>query len=492
MFVKRLIYRRPSLQPLIRHCSQANSTLNSQANSASEPTFDDDEDQKPPQKLKYRPQVKAVIDAKLTEDLSSKTIVARKHPGANQLKATLLPEHIAATFEKVIGDHPPKQLTKDAVFLDNYLKARHAPAEQHEIRSRMKAIQLEVEQKFNIDTSQLSEDDFRRYQKNVDAETKKILKSRVFAWKALEFDEYRSRMYLFARSAADYAAINACLKEIIRRDPNFRPASFFDFGSGVGTGTWAASNYWKNTIYEYFNVDSSGPMNDLAELILKGGDENKKISLKNVFYRQFLGAPTTSYDLVLSAFSLIELPNRKARLETLANLWARCSGYLVLIELGTNTGFKLIHEARSFITSLRDDDEQGEGYLFAPCPQEGLCPRFEDENDKSPCNFEVKYFPLPFFNQNEPRKDKFSYVIFKKNGKREDDPAVAWPRCVRPTIAKPRHTFCRICTKEGCLQEVVFTPGKHGKQAYQLGKRSRWGDQLPMELEVVQKDENKE
>lgn len=73
----------------------------------------------------------------------------------------------------------------------------------------------------------------------------------------------------------------------------------------------------------------------------------------------------TSYDVVLSAFSLIELPNRKARLETLANLWARCSGYLILIELGTNTGFKLIHEARKFITNLKEEG-QGDGYIFAP------------------------------------------------------------------------------------------------------------------------------
>lgn len=223
-----------------------------------------------------------------------KKLHPRKHPGTNQLKVMSLPEKILKTYEKVIGDHPSKKLSKDAQFLDNYLRARHAPTEQYELGSRIKDIQLEVEVKFNVDTSQLDENQLDRYRKAVDGETRKLLKSRVFAWKALEFDEYRSRMYLFARSAQEYAAIKAVMQEIIRRDPDFKPRSLLDFGSGVGTGTWAAASFWKDSIFEYFNVDSSAHMNDLAELVLKGGEENKQMALKNVYYRQFLGAPNVS------------------------------------------------------------------------------------------------------------------------------------------------------------------------------------------------------
>lgn len=55
-------------------------------------------------------------------------------------------------------------------------------------------------------------------------------------------------------------------------------------------GAWAASQLWKNTLYEYFLVDESSDMNDLSELILRDGNENKNMMLKNVFYRQFLPA----------------------------------------------------------------------------------------------------------------------------------------------------------------------------------------------------------
>lgn len=92
----------------------------------------------------------------------------------------------------------------------------------------------------------------------------------------------------------------------------------------------------------------------------------------------------------------------------------------------------------------------------------------------------------------KPKKERFSYIVLKKNGSKEQDLASQWPRLVRETLVKTRHTFCRLCTKEGNLQEVVITPGKHGKQAYQCARRSRWGDQLPMELEKLESDKKDE
>uniref|UniRef100_A0A336MME2 CSON003852 protein n=1 Tax=Culicoides sonorensis TaxID=179676 RepID=A0A336MME2_CULSO len=483
MFVRRAIFRRNLLQGLMRCSNGREQSTVPDNNPIDNKIIQEDELDNP--KLVYRPQVKAELDSNLQQKLLEKKIHPRKHSGANQIKVTSLPDKITDTFLKVIGDHPVKKICKDAQFLENYLKSRHIPAEQYELRSRIKDIQMEVELKLNVDKSKLDDDEIERYKKVVDKQTEKLLKSRVFAWKALDYDEYRARMYLFARSVQEYAAIKAVFQEIRRRDPEFKPRSFLDFGSGVGTGTWAVTKFWSDSIYEYYNVDSSGHMNDLAELILKDGDENKQIPLKNVYYRQFLGAPNTSYDLVLSAFSLIELPNRKTRLETLANLWARTSGYLVLLELGTNTGFKLIHEARKFITSLNSEGDT-QGYIFAPCPQESTCPRYATD-EGTPCNFQIRYFPLPFYNIANPRNDRYSYIVFKKNGSRDQDPASNWPRLVRETLIKPRHVFCRMCTKDGNLQEVVFTAGKHGKPVYQCAKRSRWGDQLPLNLQTIEK-----
>lgn len=54
-----------------------------------------------------------------------------------------------------------------------------------------------------------------------------------------------------------------------------------------------ARKYWQESLQEYFNVDSSSDMNELAKLILKGGDENTALPISGVYYRQFLPATST-------------------------------------------------------------------------------------------------------------------------------------------------------------------------------------------------------
>lgn len=47
------------------------------------------------------------------------------------------------------------------------------------------------------------------------------------------------------------------------------------------------------------------------------------------------------YDLVVTAYTLFELPSKEARFNTLLNLWQKTRHYLVIVELGTNAGFKV-------------------------------------------------------------------------------------------------------------------------------------------------------
>lgn len=121
-------------------------------------------------------------------------------------------------------------------------------------------------------------------------EVLRIFYKQNYNWQPIIYDENNAWSYLFGRSVKEYAAIKQVFNEIVIRDPEFQPRSFFDFGAGVGTGTWAASEFWKNSLYEYFLVDESRDMNDLSDLILRDGNANKNISLRNVFYRQFLPA----------------------------------------------------------------------------------------------------------------------------------------------------------------------------------------------------------
>lgn len=196
-------------------------------------------------------------------------------------------------------------------------------------------------------------------------EVLKTFYKKNYNWQPILYDSYKAWTYLFGRAAKEYAAIRQVFNEIVKRDTEFQPHSFFDFGAGVGTGTWAVSEIWKNSLHEYFLVDESRDMNDLSELILRDGNENKNITVKNVFYRQFLPASDEfKSHLILSAFTLNELPNLETRLDTLQTLWKKCDGYMVLIENGTNAGFKLIEEARAFI--LQQNSQENSVNIFAP------------------------------------------------------------------------------------------------------------------------------
>lgn len=162
---------------------------------------------------------------------------------------------------------------------------------------------------------------------------------------------------------------------------------------------------------------------------------------------------------MLSAFTLNELPNESARLDTLLTLWKKCDGYFVLVENGTNAGFKLIEEARDFLMAQAKQDQSA--YLFAPCPHELPCPRAV-KNDGTPCNFAVKYRSLDIGQNIKDQIALYSHVIFKK-GLRTDDKTIDWPRMVRPTQVRSRHTRCKLCTHRGKLEEVVITKRKHSK-----------------------------
>lgn len=108
------------------------------------------------------------------------------------------------------------------------------------------------------------------------------------------------------------------------------------------------------------------------------------------------------------------------------------------------------------------------------------CPRLRAE-DGTPCNFISSYMPLPLHTENTvgQRSELYSYVVLKK-GPKDDN---TWPRIVRPALVRSKHTICRMCTKNGKLEEVIFTQAKHGKLPYRCARSSKWGDRLPVNID---------
>jgi ribosomal protein RSM22 (predicted rRNA methylase) len=383
---------------------------------------------------------------------------------------------------KAIGDFPMKTLMESGKVFDRYIKGRKAPIEEANLMQKMREVEelvLSDPVKYKLPKLPAEGDDIamKQFISRKNQKVKEIVKQKVYIWQAINYDDHKARIYLVGRSAQEYATIMKIFREIQRRDSSFSPNSFFDFGSGVGTGTWAASEMWKKTIFEYYLVDSSASMNNLSDLILRDGDVNKKMFLRNVYHRQFLPGRNDRYDVVLCAYSLFEMPSVKNRLEIINNLWNKTGKYLIFIETGTNAGFSLINEARDFLMQLnkRSNDE---AFVFSPCTHESPCPRYE-LSDGTPCNFEMSYKPLPFAGNLSEMKHHYSYLVIKKGQPNESD---RWPRIVRPTMLRHKHVICRMCTSEGKIQEGIFTSKKQGKLVYRCAKISNWGDQFPLTI----------
>lgn len=164
--------------------------------------------------------------------------------------------------------------------------------------------------------------------------------------------------YLVARQPHVYANTARVLHEIYMRDPLFEPTSMLDFGSGVGTAVWAASEIFGETIKEYTMVDSSLPMITLAEQLLTD-HETKQRHIPNVHMRQFVSpSPNVKHDLVVSAYTLCEFPDQASRLKILETLWSKTRDMLVLVEDGSPDAFQFMLQARDFIIQLSDWEEK--------------------------------------------------------------------------------------------------------------------------------------
>ncbi|GFG29146.1 hypothetical protein Cfor_00216 [Coptotermes formosanus] len=421
------------------------------------------------------------MESQLIDRINADEIKPRKHPGVMKTRISEVPAMIINAMQAVMKDKPVKAFRNGGADLARYLKDRHVPVEEGEIQAKGNKIQQQIEVRLGIDSLSLSPEQQEELKFRFKEQVIKRLKQAVNYWRPVEYDEYKALLYMVARFAPEYMVLQRIFMELKTRDPDFQPRSLFDFGSGVGTATWAARAVWGDLIKEVFNVDSSRDMNDLASLLLRGGSEEADMPIKGVSYRQFLPAShMLKYDVVVSAYTLLELPSARTRLETIINLWNKTNKYFIIVEQGTNAGFKVINEARDFILQLNEGKEMHSStpvaHIFSPCPHDLPCPRFL--HDTTPCNFEVSYIPLPFEERRDVRKERFSYVVIKKGPRPPSD--VQWPRIVRKPLVRRKHTICRICVASGKLEEIIFTASKHGKIPYWCARSSNWGDLLPM------------
>ncbi|XP_029032389.1 methyltransferase-like protein 17, mitochondrial isoform X1 [Osmia bicornis bicornis] len=425
-----------------------------------------------------------VID-EVDELLLTNQLKHRHHPGISSPRQVQHPSWLCDSIKALAGVNniSLKQVQQGTKRLTSYLHERQLPKEADDIETKIKDIKSHTKA---ININGMEEPiDHKELLKN--PQVLKQLKGFIYSWKSINYDAFTSLVYLFGRSIPEYSVLYKIFNEIYTDDENFTPKSLFDYGSGVGTVMWAASEFWNKSIKEYYCVDVSRFMNEFSEYLMKMA--KPKINPHHVFYRQFFpAAPIPTYDIVVSAYSLLELPDQKSRLEVISKLWNKTNHYLVIVEQGTAYGFRVITEARDFILRHGRKDTRGV-HVFSPCPHDLQCP-IQIADYKFPCSFKIQYQTLPLAQKSEYKMELYSYVVLKKGKRSENDNQ--WPRIISPILKRSKHVVCRMCTASGKFEEQIFTAWKNGKNTYRCARSSAWGDRLPFKFEEIKESEESE
>ncbi|XP_035713073.1 methyltransferase-like protein 17, mitochondrial isoform X2 [Folsomia candida] len=409
--------------------------------------------------------------------MMSNNLKPKQHPGVFHLTRRSLPPKFIEAAQRVLSHENLSRLLESTSAFRNYLWSRHLPIEEAEYRQKVEKVEDNIQIKEDIMRPFLSAEQLEKLEAARDGKIKNHLKRDIYHWEAINYDKAKALQYLLVRSAGEYAALLQIFSEIQRRDNQFQPNTLCDFGSGIGTTVWASKTVWPKNVQEVLCADVSKEMNELAERLLRGGSMNNDHGFPALYFRQFLAQSfKVSYDLVVSAYSLMELPSLKHRLKALDILWKKTNNYLVIVEQGSSAGFKAIIEARDYILELDKGHKSELSHVFSPCPQESPCPRFV--HDDSTCNFYVKHQVLYPFHQDNTGTETFCYVVLKKGPRDPEDER--WPRVVRDSMIRKKHCICRVCTNEGQLAEVLLTKNKHSQMLYRVGRKSKCGDLLPV------------
>ncbi|XP_062386567.1 methyltransferase-like protein 17, mitochondrial [Sardina pilchardus] len=419
----------------------------------------------------------------------------RKHPGVTNLKAQHLPDDLVRGALYIIKNAQVSDLAGKSQRLSNFLWSRKRKVEDAQLRAKAVALEKTLRSASQNHPTEVEDSNLEA---RIRRQVLNKLKKTTYHWTPLRYDEALGVVYMASRLAGGYAAVRRALYEIKKREPSFSPQSLLDFGSGLGTVVWASHSLWADSLREMVCVDSSGAMNDLADQLLRGGDEKSKAFIDNVYFRQFLPvSPKVQSDLVVGAFALAELGTSKEREDAILTLWRKTGSYLVLVENGTMDGYTILMEARN--TILKNEDkvvhDNRMPSVFAPCTHELPCPKMMQKL-AVPCNFVQPYLPLPLIKNLESHQEKFSYLIISRmdsaaQGDRhagaED---VEWARLTAPVLRRPRRAHCQLCCSSGELKRLVVTARLHGRDTYRCARKSDWGDRLPIVLAEDEIDVN--
>lgn len=442
----------------------------------------------------------------------------KKNNGFLNVGMVNLPEKLKESLKIYYSTHPRKRITQDGLRLSRHLKNRGRPTNltwtkykaqnkgrKKDERDEVKRFSLEEAVKAGlVDESEVPNNDDEG-KDNGDPSSKnhqkRMKKPKKSEYSVIRYGAREATAFVASQAPTVYATTYRALSEIKKRVPDYQPETLLDFGSGCGMTVWAAAELWRKNIKEYQCVDVSERMNESAEFLLRGGNDIKlPLKIPGVYFKRFLPLSNKiKYDIVVSAFTLTELPFRSQRAQAIRSLWNKTNDFLVIVEPGNNEGFDITLQARQFLLrslekQYADDYDLGwdefhdesieDGFIFAPCPHEKVCARTYLETRDHPCNFTQKT-EIPFAMRNTLKRfsyssENFSYIILRK-GRESYQEDQEWTRLLQKPKLKNRHVICELCCSNGNIEKHVITKKKDPYVYKAVRHCLKWGDRMPLE-----------
>ncbi|CAH3026740.1 unnamed protein product, partial [Porites evermanni] len=254
------------------------------------------------------------INTRIEKHAYGKTGLEKRNKEADglfYLKTVYLPDQLEKNLKQFLKKFPKKLVENDGRKLARHIKNRGRPTEQtwqkyRESKRRREVLaesevnpedilKLESQERENVlfdeQFEDISEDEENELYEDYESINliKNTKKPKRAEYKVIRYNKRESVAYAASRIPASYGATLRVFHEISRREPDFKPETLLDFGSGTGMGVWAAHEKWGDSIREYQCVDVSQDMNNVAEYLLRGGEGlNKSLHIPRVYFKRFL------------------------------------------------------------------------------------------------------------------------------------------------------------------------------------------------------------
>ncbi|MEU8134820.1 small ribosomal subunit Rsm22 family protein [Streptodolium elevatio] len=268
--------------------------------------------------------------------------------------------------------------------------------------------------------------------------------------------------YLAARLPATLAVDRAVFDAVVRRRPDWHPASVLDLGAGPGTAVWAAAEAFPSLRRAALVEQASAMIDAGRRLAARSASAAVRAA---TWHRASVSAPPAEpADLVVASFVLGELPD-DTLVETVDRWWDLTRGELVVVEPGTPAGFARLRRVRDRLIAAG-------ATISAPCPSDAACPmtgddwcHFATRVTRSGVHRVVKGGELGF------EDEKFAYLSASRQ-----NPAHAPARVLRAPQIRPGHIRLTVCEAPEMREAVV---AKSRKDAFRWARKAHWGDEVP-------------